>query len=109
MDKESLDFKFDEEKKGTPEDGIDVTIYGNEYNIKTVLEPEHARKLAMFVDKKMWNIAETNKLASTTKIAIMTALHIAHELFELKNQFESEKKVIIDKTKNIISIIDKYS
>jgi cell division protein ZapA len=109
MDKESLDFDFNEEKKGTPEDGIDVTIYGNEYNIKTVLDTEHARKLAMFVDKKMWNIAETNKLASTTKIAIMTALHIAHELFQLKSQFDSEKKVVTEKTKNIISLIDKYS
>ncbi|MGQ9707100.1 MAG: cell division protein ZapA [bacterium] len=109
MDKESLDFNFNGQSKGTPEECIDVTIYGNEYNIKTVLDREYAEKLARLVDKKMWNIAESNKLASTTKIAVLTALHIAHELFQLKSKFEREKKVISEKTKNIISIIDKYS
>ncbi|RLC40952.1 MAG: hypothetical protein DRH51_04305 [Candidatus Coatesbacteria bacterium] len=108
MDDEIIDIDFGEMSNVSQEGGVKVTIYGVEYNIKTLLDKDYAYKLASYIDRKMWNIAETNKLSSSNKVAIMTALHLAHELFQMRNEIDTEKKKVSERTKNIITTIDKY-
>ena len=61
-----------------------VTIYGSEYTIKGDIDKEYISKLAEFVDIKMKEIADQTKIASTQRLAVLTALYIADELFSMK-------------------------
>lgn len=61
---------------------VTVDIYGEQYPVKTDDEPEYVQKVAQYVDKKMKEIADTGKVVTTSKIAILAALNIADELLK---------------------------
>lgn len=65
---------------------IDVEIYGQRYAIRGDADDAYIRRLAHFVDDRMKCLAEGMKTATPTKLAVLTAINLAHQLFE------SEKK-----------------
>ena len=65
---------------------IDVEIYGQRYSIRGQAEDAYIRRLASFVDDHMKRLAEGMKTATPSKLAVLTAVNLAHQLFE------SEKK-----------------
>ncbi len=65
---------------------IDVDIYGQRYSIRGEADDAYIRRLAHFVDDHMRQLAEGMKTATPSKLAVLTAINLAHQLFE------SEKK-----------------
>ena len=65
---------------------IDVEIYGQRYAIRGDADDAYIRRLANFVDDHMRHLAEGMKTATPSKLAVLTAINLAHQLFE------SEKK-----------------
>jgi cell division protein ZapA len=65
---------------------IDVEIYGQQYSICGEAEEAYIRRLAHFVDDHMKHLAEGMKTATPSKLAVLTAINLAHQFFE------SEKK-----------------
>lgn len=65
---------------------IDVEIYGQRYAIRGDADDAYVRRLAHFVDDHMRHLAEGMKTATPSKLAVLTAINLAHQLFE------SEKK-----------------
>lgn len=65
---------------------IDVEIYGQRYAIRGDADDAYIRRLAHFVDDQMKRLAEGMKTATPSKLAVLTAINLAHQLFE------SEKK-----------------
>ncbi|MBI3357751.1 MAG: cell division protein ZapA [Nitrospirae bacterium] len=65
---------------------IDVEIYGQRYVIRGEADDAYVRRLAHFVDDHMKHLAEGMKTATPSKLAVLTAINLAHQLFE------SEKK-----------------
>jgi len=65
---------------------IDVEIYGQRYSIRGEADDVYIRRLASFVDEHMRKLAEGMKTATPSKLAVLTAINLAHQLFE------SEKK-----------------
>ncbi len=65
-----------------------VQIFGSEYHVRGDADPEYIRSLAAYVDAKMAEIATDQSLVSSTKVAILTAIHIADELFQERRQRE---------------------
>ena len=65
---------------------IDVEIYGQRYAIRGVADDAYIRRLAHFVDDHMKHLAEGMKTATPSKLAVLTAINLAHQFFE------SEKK-----------------
>jgi len=63
---------------------VTVDIYGEEYAVKTDDDPEYVRDVARFVDTRMKEIADTGKVVTTSKIAILAALNIADELLKTR-------------------------
>ena len=66
---------------------LKVMIYGTEYPIKGITDPEYIKKVAKYVDEKMKEINQTISIDSSLKVAILAALNITDELFR-----EREKK-----------------
>ncbi len=65
-----------------------VQIFGSDYHVRGEVDPEYVRTLAAYVDAKMQEIANEQSLVSSTKVAILTAIHIADELFQERRQRE---------------------
>ena len=82
-----------------------VHIFGRNYIIKGDAEPEYILKLAEYVDKRMKEISDYTSEVDTIKIAILTALNIADEYFQMQKQ--SEDKVYSDFDLKIQQLSDK--
>ena len=65
---------------------IDVEIYGQRYAIRGDADDAYIRRLAHYVDDHMKHLAEGMKTATPSKLAVLTAINLAHQFFE------SEKK-----------------
>ncbi|MBN1971184.1 MAG: cell division protein ZapA [Candidatus Delongbacteria bacterium] len=66
---------------------VKVTIFGEEYTIKTQETSKWVEDCAKIVDTKMKNISAEISVNSPHKIAILTALNLTAELMNLKNQY----------------------
>ena len=69
-----------------------VEIYDQKYSIllKTPLSESEVRKLSAEVDERMRNIAAQANTPDSLKVAILTALHLAHEYKELRERCEQK-------------------
>jgi len=61
---------------------VTVDIYGEQYAVKTDDDVEYVEQVARYVDRKMKEIADTGKVVTPSKIAILAALNIADELLK---------------------------
>ena len=64
---------------------IPVDIQGQRYPIRTSLEPEYVARLAAYVDEKMRAAAETAPTGDSLRLAVLSALNIADELFRCRD------------------------
>lgn len=73
---------------------VNVNIFSTEYKIATKADPDQTRKVAQHVDRKMREVANSLSLRSVAKIAVMTAVNLADDLFKEKEQKERVEEVI---------------
>ena len=64
-----------------------VEIYGNSYPLKTD-DPRHIKMIAAAVDKKMKIMSRAVRSFDDRKIAVLTALQIAEEYYQLKKDYD---------------------
>jgi cell division protein ZapA len=63
---------------------LDIVLMGREYRVACAPEEREALQRAVgYVDEKMRELAEKTK-SSGDRLAVMTALNIAHELLSIK-------------------------
>ena len=67
---------------------VEVEIYDQKYSIvlKTPLSEREVRRLAADIDARMRDIAVQANTPDSLKVAILTALHLAHEYKELQQK-----------------------
>ena len=73
-----------------------VEIFGEVYNVRGSDENGHLQELATLVDRRMREVAERVK-GDTARIAILAALNLADELFQIQNRQEGERVEIREK------------
>jgi len=92
---------------------ITVNIFGNEYTIKGVAEPDYIMTLANYLNNKMAEVQEATGLKDVKKIAILAAINISDELFDAKRSIKEsyvpneQLQAIRNKIENLISLTDK--
>ena len=69
---------------------VKVTIYGPDYPVKGEADSDYIQDVAAYVDGKMKEVSESLSVKSTTKVAILAALNITDELFQLRGSSENE-------------------
>lgn len=70
-------------------ESVQVEIFGQTYSIKGVADRAHIRALASFVDGRMKDVQKGTGTADIYRMAILTALNIADELFRLRTQHDA--------------------
>ena len=68
---------------------VTVRIYGENYPLRTTEPADRLEELARYVDARMREVAASGKVVVTSKIAVLAALHIADELFRLRQAPEA--------------------
>jgi len=75
---------------------VQVEIFGEVYTVRGSDENGYLQELADLVDRKMREVAEHVK-GDTARIAILAALNLADELFQIQSQQEGERVEIREK------------
>ena len=86
---------------------VNVKIFGQEFTIKGEDSPEYVEELSEFVDKKMREVASASSVITSHKVAILTAINIADELFRLRKEMGDQEEEIRGKIDGWIENIDK--
>jgi cell division protein ZapA len=60
----------------------EIEIYGQRYALKGDADDAYLKRLAAYVDEQMRTLARGMKTATPTKLAVLTAINIAHQLFQ---------------------------
>jgi cell division protein ZapA len=80
-----------------PSTNIQVEIFGAVYSVRGSDDDGHLQGLADLVDRKMREVARHVSTGDTARIAILTALNLADELFRIQGQQEGERVEIREK------------
>ncbi len=67
------------------EQTVRVEIYNQTYSIRSDGDNQYILDLADYVDSKMREISSGTLTVDSLKVAILAALHIADEFYQLKN------------------------
>ena len=63
---------------------VQVEIFGQTYSLRGAGQAGYLRELAAHVDTRMREISETTRTADTLKLAILVALNIADDYFQVR-------------------------
>lgn len=85
---------------------IEVNIFGQTYTIAGDADGQYVNQLARYVDSKMKGLSKSAKNVPPNKLALLAAVNITHELFQLREEKSSREKVVETKTKDMIKRID---
>ncbi|MBN1884658.1 MAG: cell division protein ZapA [Candidatus Krumholzibacteriota bacterium] len=83
-----------------------VEIFGQEYKIKGVGDPRYIHKIAGYVDMKMREIAHSSGIMSQSRIAILTALNIADELFQERESKDDTVRALDRQALKLSELLD---
>ncbi len=83
-----------------------VTIYGTEYPIKGESDAEYIKKVAEYVDQKMYEVDRNTSAKSSLKVAILAALNIADELFREKAEKDQIVQQLEEKIKKLSNLLN---
>lgn len=76
-----------------------VSIFDQEYVVKSVEEEEYIQKLASYLDRKMRDIQRKSPRLTPHKVAVLTALNLADELFKVREEYEGLLELIEENKK----------
>jgi len=85
---------------------IKVKILDHEYLIKSDEDVEQVFKIAQYVNEKLKEVNDTNKGLSVKKTAILTALNIASEYFQIQKERDDLLTEVRQRAKTLIYNID---
>ena len=81
---------------------VTVDIFGESYTIKGGENEDYIKKLADYVNKRMVEISNKFGSMSQTKVAILAALNITDDLFQIKEQGLELENITKEKFEQLI-------
>ncbi len=85
---------------------VKVEIFGHTYTINGDAPNEYIYELSEFVNQKMNEVNENISTKSSVQVAILAALNIADEYFQLKKLNKGMDFALESKAKSLISMLD---
>lgn len=83
-----------------------VKIFDHVYSIRAEKEAEYIATLAEFVDGRMREISRETPTVDTLRVAILTALNIADDYFQLQRRFKETDQTIGQKALGCVEVLD---
>ena len=93
---------------------MEVTIFGQRLRVRGDADPELTLRLAEYVDQKMREAVPSTMNAANVlynerlaRVAILAALNIAEELFQLRAAKDEDKNLIEEKASALLTLLEK--
>ena len=86
---------------------VPISIQGHQYPIRTSLQPEYVMRLAAFVDEKMRAASDSTPSGDSLRLAVLTALNIADELFRCREAAEQRNGQLAERTQELERLLDR--
>lgn len=85
---------------------VKVNIFGNSYTIQGEASDEYIEKLAGYLNQKMNEVHNTISSGNSLQVAILAALNIVDEYFQMKEIDAHEADDVFKKTKALVSMLE---
>ena len=85
---------------------IHVEIHGQQYPIRSGLDPAYVAELAAYVDLKMRLASRESTAGDTLKIAVLAALNIADECFRIQTDDEDRRARLTHRAEELERMLD---
>jgi cell division protein ZapA len=83
-----------------------VTIFGQQYRLSSTAPVEHMHAVADHVDEVMRELHARLEIASSTRLAILAALHIADQLFRERSSRTTDLSRVEESATNLGLLLD---
>jgi cell division protein ZapA len=90
-------------------ESVRVDIFGYEFSIFSDVDSETTKEIAHYVHSKMTDIHKQSTSRDQVKIAVLSALNIAGELFESKEKCIKQEQTISEMQKRINTLTKKVN
>jgi cell division protein ZapA len=85
---------------------VQIEIYGQIFRVASgATTPSYVQQLASYVDDRMRSIAATSKTMPINRMAILTALNIADDLFKLRDTYGHSSHLFNTKVDHLIALV----
>jgi len=85
---------------------VEVEIFGQVFRVAAGdATPAYIQRLAYYVDEKMRGLAAATKTMPLNRMAILTALNIADDLFKLRDSYEQSVRLVDAKAEHLIALV----
>ena len=85
---------------------IHVEIHGQQYPIRSALDPAYVAELAAYVEMKMRAASQETQSGDTLKIAVLAALNIADERFRIQDEERDRRNQLSVRAEELERILD---
>ena len=85
---------------------VHVEVHGQQYPIRTELDPRYVEELAGFVESRMALAAKTSPSSDAVGLAILAALNITDEYFRARQNLTSDSGALAARTEALERIVD---
>jgi cell division protein ZapA len=89
------------------EQTIRVEIYNQTYSIRSDGDNDYIHELAEYVDRKMREISSGTLTVDSLKVAILAALHIADEFYQLRHTQSQVDAQLATRSSECSEMLDK--
>ena len=85
---------------------VHVEVHGQQYPIRTELDPRSVEELAGFVESRMALAAKASPSSDAVGLAILAALNITDEYFRARQNLTSDSGALAARTEALERIVD---
>ena len=85
---------------------VNVEVHGQEYPIRSGLDPAYVAELAAYVDEKMRLASRETPVGDTLKIAVLAALNIADECFRAREEGRRHQDTVSHRAEALERMLD---
>ena len=85
---------------------VTVEIHGQQYPIRSGLDPKYVADLAVYVNEKMRLASLETPAGDTLKLAVLAALNIADEYFRMADQEREHHEQVKQRAHDLEKLLD---
>jgi cell division protein ZapA len=85
---------------------VKITLGGQKLSLRTDAKPRYIKELADYVNDKIDEARAPGKIATTQSLALLAAMTIADELFQLREEKERLERQVRERTQRILRYLE---
>jgi len=86
---------------------VKVSVAGQQLAVRTSAKPAYLKELAAFVTSKVDEAKRSGRTVTTQSLALLAAMNIADELYQLRESQKQLKQQIRERSKRILRYLNR--